>query len=1163
MLGELPIEGIKDEVLKMVNTLKKTQCADLNGCYSAKSGQLQLYFFKSNTAQQTFLLVINTKLTLPKLLKDNVQKILGGTSLSDPIISISTADFELDTAKMPADLQNIVRDSYFNVNAITFSSGVQISGRADLGGVMETTMKAMGVDVDKLTLRAAVVMPIPTDLTSGAGTGAGLADSLSHSETMKKSGAKALSPEAFVEFQLAPGSTVSMNAPLMTLTDSTFFINNAGTFGYKGNARFKGTKKDILLQFQTPLDPAGAMDLLDFSFRMAMPQSFTLEDHANMTVGMAMSGSGVSTLNPAATASLNKYGGGFVGEINAIKKPLLAVAKPLSVFQLRNPNPPAPYKFGDRSKPFPTTDVPFNVILLGPLADGGPLMYVASDVQILGQTMGKMEVSAGKKGFHGMAEADIVLKLGPLGKTSVKMQALADITGKQQDISLKGNLMGQKLAIILQGEKLTIDLSASCVNPFEIKVQVAIEESMDIAKIFQGEAGANVDPSKLQNCMGKELEAAYNKIAGDFKELGGYTAKEANAALKKIDDAAKQAAAETARAAEKAAADAQKTAQQATAAANKAAEDLKAVADKATNEAKAATDAAQATADQAAKAATAAVEKSKVAEKSAAAAVEVASKSTAVVNQAAENSKAVADKATKEAKAATDAAQEAANQAANAATAAADNAKAASEKITKAADVAKNRADEVVKEASRFNTEVVKKWTSLGVNDAGDDLRGALRNVNKQVNKTTCRLSGNCKKKKKYSEVCLAVLDEEFYTRKYGEQVAGIEVWHWAESSTCKQASKQGSAEFEVNYYYFNNGKRYGFNNTWEYETLTKHWLDHGRHDGVRGSADFSIEDYREQNPGLWENTGNNWLGLWDHWLKSGINEGRAINAEFKATEYLANYADLRALLGDTNYPAAFDHWVIKGKEEGRKGRTDQAAITQAVADAQAVSDAQAAADTAKASATTAQAAADKAAADAKTVADKAAADAKTATGNATTAANQAAITQAAADAKAVTDAQAAADTAKASATTAQNAADKAAADVKTVADKAAANAKTATDNATKVADKAAADAKVAAETAQKLMYTAAWQSIDVFSAPEYYEINKARYGFANPSDYAGLTKHWLEVGRIDVVKGNHLFDIQEYNGKNPGLWATVTPIGTWEGMWRHWAEARKMATSK
>lgn len=552
MLGALPIADLKDDVQKMVGTLKKTSCGDgLTGCYATKSGPMQLYFFTSKNAQQTFLLVINKRMLMPKLLKENVQKVLGGTYLSDPIISISTTDIDLDTVKMPADLQKVVRDSYFNVNSLAFSSGVQLAARADLGGAIKMTMEGLGVKADQLTLRAGVVIPIPTDLAGGAGAGAGLADAMKHGDTMKKAGADALTPEAYVEFQLAPGSTISMAVPKMTLTDTTFFINNALTFGYKGNARFNGTTKDILLQFQTPLNPAGAMDLLDFSFRMAMPQSFTLEDQANMAVAMAMPDTGMMT--SLATSTLTKLGGGFIGNIKAIKKPLLTVTKPLSVFQLRNPKPAAPYKFGDRTKPFPTTDDPFNVFLLGPLADGGPLMYVKSDVRILGQTMGKIEVSAGKAGFHGTAEESISIKLGPLGKTKIKMLAKTDVTGDMQNISLKGNLAGQNLALILAGDTLTIDLSASCVNPFEIKAKLAIQESMDIAEIFEGQGGANVDPSKLQNCVGKELEAALNKIAGEYKSLSGYTAKEANAALNKIANDAAAAASKAAKEAQEAA----------------------------------------------------------------------------------------------------------------------------------------------------------------------------------------------------------------------------------------------------------------------------------------------------------------------------------------------------------------------------------------------------------------------------------------------------------------------------------------------------------------------------------------------------------------------------------------------------------------------------------
>lgn len=950
MLGALPVTGIKDEVQKMALTLKNTSCGGgLTGCYSAKSGQLQLYFFTSGQAQQTLLLVIDQKLAMPKLLGEKVQKVMGNAVLSSPIISISTTDYQLDTSMMPPDLQKVVRESYFNVDSLSFSSGVQLAARTELVGPIKKTMEAFGIKSD-LTLRAAVVMPIPTDLTSGAGAGIGMANAvLKEGDTMKKASADAMKPEAFIEFQLAPGSSVSMNVPQMTLTDATFFINQSLTFGYKGNAAFKSLpEKKILLQFQTPLDPAGAMDLLDFSFRMAMPQSFTLQDHAKMAIDMALPDVILATVSqtvgvvPTQTVvALSKLGGGYIGNIAAVKKPLLLATMPLSVFQLRNPKPASPYKFGDRTKPFPTTDDPFNVMLLGPLADGGPLLYVNSDVRILGQTLGRIEVSVGKKGFHGTAEDSLSLKLGPLGKTKIKMLAKADITGDAQNISLKGNLAGQNLLLDLAGDTLTIEFSASCVNPFEIKTSVKIQESMDIGQIFDGQGGANVDPSKLQNCVGKELEAAYNKIAGEYKGLSGYTAAEANAVLKKIADAAAlQVAAQTVKAAEQAAADAKDAADKATAAAN-----------------------------------------------------------------------------------------------------------AANDKLTKTSGEAQKRADDVVKEASKFNTADVKNWGSAGVNAAGDAITGGLKKVGSAVNKATCRLAGNCKRKKRDSEVCIAVYDEEFVLRSHPE-MSPDSAYNWWVNDGCKSVGTQhGSAEFQSEEYRAINAARYGIpqKNLFWPEELTNHWVKVGKNDGAQGSYAFNIRDYRAANPDIDQMNWPNWSDYWNHWLTAGINEGRPINAEFRATEYLANYADLRALLGETNYPAAFDHWVIKGKAEGRKGRIDQAAIAQAAADAQAVNDARVA------------------------------------------------------------------------------------------------------------AAKATEDARVAVEKAKKLQDQAAWQSIDVFSAPEYYELNKARYGFVNPSDYAGLTKHWLEVGMKDVVRGNRQFDIQAYNGQNPDLWVNVTPAGTWEGMWNHW----------
>lgn len=530
MLAALPLDDSKEELKKMAGALRQTPCGGgLSGCYGTQSGPLQLYFFTSKQAQQTLIVVVDKKLALPKLLKANVQRVMGNTSLRSPIISISTTDFDLDTVKMPPALQKVVRDNYFNVSSLSFSSGVQLAARADLGGAIKLTIEAFGVKADQLMMRAAVVMPIPADLAGGAGTGAGLASAMHDGDTMKKAGADAAMPEAFVEFQFAPNAKLPLGLPTMNLTDATFFLNNALTFGYKGNAAYKGASdKKVLVQFQTPLEPGGAMDLLDFQFRMATPPNFTLEDAANVMVAMA-----------SPDPRLAKYGGGFIRNIASYKKALLDAAKPLSVFQLRNPTPAPEYRFGDSSKPFPDDPKYFNMAVLGPLADGGPLLRAAGEAVILGQTMGYLDASAGLSGLHFTAMKDLSLKLGPLGKVTLqKMIAEADIDKDQQRIRLKGNFEGQVVEVILSGSTLTINVPANCVNPFEIKASVAIEPSTNIADVFEAQGGANVDPAKIGGCVGKELEAALKKISGEYKALGGYSAGAANAALNKIANGA-------------------------------------------------------------------------------------------------------------------------------------------------------------------------------------------------------------------------------------------------------------------------------------------------------------------------------------------------------------------------------------------------------------------------------------------------------------------------------------------------------------------------------------------------------------------------------------------------------------------------------------------------
>lgn len=337
-------------------------------------------------------------------------------------------------------------------------------------------------------------LPIPADLASGAGSGAGLAEALSHGDSLKKAGADAPPPEAFVEFQFAPGAKLKMIAPKMQLTDATFFINNTLIFGYKGNALFDGTTGGkVLLQFQTPLTPAGVMDFADFQFRMAMPDP-----------------------------RLAMYGGGFIRNIESIRKPL-------SVLQVNNPTPPQACVFGDRTKPFPTGPEYFNVALAGPLADGGPMIRLAGDTFMMGQHMGSIDATGDVHGFQDKAVNDMVLKPGPLGKVTVqKMVADTVINQNTQLIRLRGNFAGQVVEAVLDGAKLSLNVPANCVNPFEIKTQVGFDANTNIASVFDGQGGVNVDPAAIGGCIGKELQMALNKIAGEYKYLSGYSANQAN-----------------------------------------------------------------------------------------------------------------------------------------------------------------------------------------------------------------------------------------------------------------------------------------------------------------------------------------------------------------------------------------------------------------------------------------------------------------------------------------------------------------------------------------------------------------------------------------------------------------------------------------------------------
>jgi len=59
-----------------------------------------------------------------------------------------------------------------------------------------------------------------------------------------------------------------------------------------------------------------------------------------------------------------------------------------------------------------------------------------------------------------------------------------------------------------------------------------------------------------------------------------------------------------------------------------------------------------------------------------------------------------------------------------------------------------------------------------------------------------------------------------------------------------------------------------------------------------------------------------------NHWCNHGIGEGRQATSSFHTLQYLDRYPDLQEAFG-SDYRAVIDHYLTKGKEEGRIGYTE------------------------------------------------------------------------------------------------------------------------------------------------------------------------------------------------------------------------------------------------
>ena len=82
----------------------------------------------------------------------------------------------------------------------------------------------------------------------------------------------------------------------------------------------------------------------------------------------------------------------------------------------------------------------------------------------------------------------------------------------------------------------------------------------------------------------------------------------------------------------------------------------------------------------------------------------------------------------------------------------------------------------------------------------------------------------------------------------------------------------------------------------------------------------YNYEYYLANNPDVKAAFGGNRTATMDHFINSGMAEGRRGSSEFNVHAYRANNPDLEAAFGG-DLKDYYMHYINNGKAEGRSGR--------------------------------------------------------------------------------------------------------------------------------------------------------------------------------------------------------------------------------------------------
>jgi len=176
-----------------------------------------------------------------------------------------------------------------------------------------------------------------------------------------------------------------------------------------------------------------------------------------------------------------------------------------------------------------------------------------------------------------------------------------------------------------------------------------------------------------------------------------------------------------------------------------------------------------------------------------------------------------------------------------------------------------------------------------------------------------------------------AVYDYDFYishyadVRKYAgnDRTAAIE--HFLKSGM--KEGRMANETFNVLAYRNNNSdlnKAYG-NDLAKYYT---HYMKYGKAEKREAITDkreaqyaavYNFEYYVTHNKDVQEKVGINRVMAMDHFLNSGMKEGRRACEEFNVRDYMSMYSDLRKSFGN-DLEKYYSHYMKTGKKEGRRG---------------------------------------------------------------------------------------------------------------------------------------------------------------------------------------------------------------------------------------------------